>query len=98
MRKPKVFKFVIATAELEDIAARLAKDDLAGTVWESVGFFEGELETGAVIEIAAGLIEENDLFLLIPKILSDYSQISAYFTTDGQSPKLLFADGSIEEI
>ena len=101
----KVYRFTIANQKMKDIGNELAQAGIAGTIFESLGFWnnpengKGELEPGITTEVACpDFLNECDLFYLIGKILKDSSESAAYYTIDGQNPKLLWASGRIEEV
>lgn len=89
----KVFRVTIAKANVNQTGNTLQMFGYDATLFESVGFGKWGKETGVTIEAAIDETERQEAFLgIVADMLAVLGEQSAYMTTDGRFPCLVYAD------
>ena len=91
----KVYRFTIAKATVKGFAEQAQNASLSGTITKSLGFGEWEIEEGITVEMAG---DSKKILPFFTHMVDVYGQECVYFTTDGNSPRLLWSGGRIEEV
>ena len=90
-----VYRFAIAGVQEHAIAKRGQQNGINGNAMNGLGFGNWGIEPCCIIE-SAGTWQEVSVWIL--SLLRSFDQECAYFTIDGASPALLYADGRIESL
>lgn len=94
-RFKRVFRFSIANIDEGELANRLAKSRIPGTITSMTGVWYDDREDVWQVEHGVVLESTENGFRLLDFVgftLRDLGETSAYFTVDGKSPQILKAD------